>query len=194
VEHVILFAGPMGAGKTTAIRALSEIEVVTTEAANTDRVTADKPTTTVALDYGEISVSDEEKVRLYGIPGQRRFDFMWRILKERAVGMVLLVHNDAPDPVGLMLEFVDEFRELCDSGGAVVGVTRSDLHPGLSLTDYTDALERERPELMLPVMLVDPRDRGHMQLLLMSLIANIEARAMYRAALAAEQLHTEGVA
>ena len=73
-EHVILFAGPMGAGKTTAIRTLSDIEVVSTEAANSERNVVDKPTTTVALDYGEITLGDEEKIRLYGVPGQERFD------------------------------------------------------------------------------------------------------------------------
>ena len=102
----------MGSGKTTAIRSLSEIEVVATEAANTERDVVDKPTTTVALDYGEIALGDEDKVRLYGIPGQRRFDFMWSILRERAEGMVLLVNNDAPDPVGLMLQYLDDFIEL----------------------------------------------------------------------------------
>ena len=75
-EHVILVAGPMGAGKTTAIRSLSEIEVVSTEAANTDRETADKETTTVALDYGEITVGEDDKVRMYGVPGQNRFDVL----------------------------------------------------------------------------------------------------------------------
>ena len=62
--HVVIFAGPMGAGKTTAIKTLSEIDVVSTEAANTDRDTVNKATTTVALDYGEIGLSDVEKVRL----------------------------------------------------------------------------------------------------------------------------------
>ena len=57
MEHVILFAGPMGAGKTTAIRSLSDIPVISTEAMNFDRTTSDKATTTVALDYGEIHVS-----------------------------------------------------------------------------------------------------------------------------------------
>ncbi|MEO5919716.1 MAG: ATP/GTP-binding protein, partial [Pseudolysinimonas sp.] len=114
MEHVILFAGPMGAGKTTAIKSLSDIPVISTEAANSDRQTADKATTTVALDYGEILVSDEEKIRLYGIPGQRRFDFMWRVLRDRAEGMVLLVNNDGPDPVDAMREFMIEFADLCD--------------------------------------------------------------------------------
>jgi signal recognition particle receptor subunit beta len=186
VEHIILFAGPMGAGKTTAIRTLSDIDVVSTEASNTDRVSADKATTTVALDYGEIGISDEEKIRLYGLPGQRRFEFMWGILRDRAEGMVLLVHNDAPDAVGAVREFIMDFFELVERGGLVIGITRSDLGPGPTLTDYTDALEREHPDLMVPVMLVDPRDRGHMELLLMTLVANIETRAAYGATLTTE--------
>ena len=101
-EHVILFTGPMGAGKTTAIQSLSDVPVVHTEADNTERHIADKPTTTVALDYGEITLGADEKVRLYGTPGQRRFDFMWAILRERARGMVLLINNDATDPIDLV--------------------------------------------------------------------------------------------
>src|SRR5664279_1499480 len=92
----------MGAGKTTAIQSLSEIEVVRTEANNSERHIVDKETTTVALDYGEILVDGDEKVRLYGIPGQERFSFMWSILKKRAKGMVLLVNSDAPDPLSLI--------------------------------------------------------------------------------------------
>ena len=115
-EHVILFTGPMGAGKTTAIQSLSEIEVVRTEANNSERHIVDKPTTTVALDYGEILVGAQEKVRLYGIPGQKRFNFMWTILKKRAKGMVLLVNTDAPDPIGELLFFLKEFREALRQG------------------------------------------------------------------------------
>ena len=186
VEHTILFAGPMGAGKTTAIRTLSDIEVVSTEAANSDRAQSDKATTTVALDYGEISINDEEKLRLYGLPGQRRFEFMWRILRERAEGLVLLVHIDAQDAVASVREFIIEFFDLVERGGVVVGVTRSDLAPGPTVTDFTDALEAQHPDLMVPVLLVDPRDRGHMELLLMTLVANLESRAAYGAALGAE--------
>ncbi|WBU39210.1 GTP-binding protein [Homoserinibacter sp. YIM 151385] len=177
-EHVILFAGPMGAGKTTAVEALSEIEMVRTEAGNTDRETADKATTTVALDYGEITLDEEDKVRLYGVPGQKRFDFMWSILKERARGLILLVHNDAPDSIDQMIEYLDEFAELDARGGVVIGVTRSDLELGPPLDDYSAALRLRRPELVVPVYTVDPRDQDQMRTMLMTLIANIEIRAM----------------
>ena len=180
-EHVILFAGPMGSGKTTAIRSLSEIEVVATEAANTERDVVDKPTTTVALDYGEIALGDEDKVRLYGIPGQRRFDFMWSILRERAEGMVLLVNNDAPDPIATMLEFLDEFADLYDRGGVVIGISRTDVMRTPAVGDYTAALAVARPGLVVPVLGVDPRNAQHMRTALMALIVNIEMRASFAA-------------
>jgi len=178
-EHVILFAGPMGAGKTTAIQTLSETEVVLTEAANTERDVVDKATTTVALDYGEIMVSDEEKVRLYGVPGQRRFDFMWEILKERAVGMILLVNNDAPDPIALALEFLEEFSELNTRGGVVMGISRSDVAGGPSVDDYSAAIHAVYPDLVVPVFTVDTRNSSQMRLALMTLIMNIEARSAF---------------
>ena len=168
----------MGAGKTTAIESLSEIEVVRTEANNSERHIADKPTTTVALDYGEILVGGEEKVRLYGIPGQQRFNFMWSILKKRAEGMILLVNSDAPDPIAEMLFFLDEFRELYDRGGVVVGVTRADVIAGPTLADFSGALERTNPGLVIPVFTVDPRERDQMEDVLLALIVNIEMRTV----------------
>jgi hypothetical protein len=178
-EHVILFCGPMGAGKTTAIRALSEIKVVSTEAANTDRATSDKPTTTVALDYGEITVGDDEKIRLYGIPGQRRFDFMWRILAARAEGMMLLVNNDARDPIGHMLDFVEQFRDLYHRGGIVVGVSRTDIAPEPSVAEYADALAQVHSDLVIPVFTVDSRDVEQMNVMLLTLVANMEMRSAF---------------
>ena len=184
-EHVILFAGPMGAGKTTAIQSLSEIEVVRTEATNSERHIVDKATTTVALDYGEILIGADEKVRLYGIPGQKRFSFMWAILKKRAEGMMLLVNSDAPDPIGEMTFFLDEFRELYDRGGVVIGITRSDVKQGPTIGDFADALERTNPGLIIPVFTVDPRDKDQMESMLLALVVNIEMRAAFGAMTAA---------
>jgi signal recognition particle receptor subunit beta len=167
----------MGAGKSTAIGTLSEIDVVATEAANSERDVADKPTTTVALDYGEITVGQDDKVRLYGVPGQRRFDFMWEILKERAIGMVLLVNNDAPDPIAQALEFLADFEELHGRGGVVIGVSRTDIVASPSVEDYSDAIAVARPDLLVPVFTVDTRNEDHMRMLLMTLILNIEMRA-----------------
>jgi signal recognition particle receptor subunit beta len=176
-EHVILFAGPMGAGKTTAVQTLSEVPVVSTEAANSERDVVDKPTTTVALDYGEITIGAEDKVRLYGVPGQERFDFMWTILAERAKGLVLLINNDDVDPVRSVLGFLDRFDDLCSRSGVVIGISRTDVRSEPTVGTYLDAIAAARPGLMVPVFTVDPRDLATMTTLLTSLIANIEMRA-----------------
>ncbi|MGV8886272.1 MAG: GTP-binding protein [Microbacteriaceae bacterium] len=175
-EHVILFAGPMGAGKTTAIQALSEIDMVSTEAANTERHVVDKETTTVALDYGEITIGDDEKVRLYGVPGQRRFDFMWTILKERAKGLILLVNNDSPDPVARAIEYLGSFSELVEQGRAVVGVSRRDVARAPHPDAYADAIAAAFPGTLIPVFTVDPRRTDQMTTVLLTLIATLESR------------------
>lgn len=179
-EHVILFAGPMGAGKTTGIRSLSEIDVVSTEASNTDREQADKDTTTVALDYGEIMLGPDDKVRLYGVPGQKRFDFMWEILQQRAMGLLLLVAADSPAPHVEVGDHLGAFVDLARRGGLVIGVSRTDLGPD-------DVVDRVRtiaaallPERSTPVLAVDPRDPVQMRMMLMTLIADIEMRSLVK--------------
>ena len=167
----------MGAGKTTAISTLSEIPVVSTEADNSERDVVDKATTTIALDYGEITISEDEKVRLYGVPGQRRFDFMWSILKERARGLVLLVNNDAADPVALALEYLASFEELVAARTVVLGVTRTDEAPEPGLALYRAALSSAWPGAMIPVLSVDPRKTGQMHTALLMLVAIIDAEA-----------------
>ena len=84
--YKIIIAGPVGAGKTEAIRVLSDKGVVSTEEAASDDVKKMKKTTTVAMDYGIMKLDSNEQVRLYGTPGQKRFDFMWDILSENALG------------------------------------------------------------------------------------------------------------
>jgi signal recognition particle receptor subunit beta len=95
----IVIAGGFGVGKTTAVGAISEIDVLTTEAAMTevaaeiDRTghTPEKTLTTVALDFGRITIDSEIKLYLFGTPGQDRFGFMWRDITEGALGALVIV-------------------------------------------------------------------------------------------------------
>jgi signal recognition particle receptor subunit beta len=125
VEHKILFTGTMGAGKTTAIAAVSEIAPIRTEVRNSDASVA-KATTTVGLDYGELTLDNGEKLRLYGTPGQIRFDFMWRILARGALGLVILVDNSRPDPLADLDVYLDGFAELIEKTACVIGVGRTE--------------------------------------------------------------------
>jgi signal recognition particle receptor subunit beta len=95
----IVIAGGFGVGKTTAVGAISEVTPLTTEAAMTsvaaevDRtgIVPAKTTTTVALDFGCITIDEEMKLYLFGTPGQERFGFMWRDLTFGALGALVIV-------------------------------------------------------------------------------------------------------
>jgi len=76
-QHKIIFAGPVGAGKTTAISVISDIPIVSTDESASDMTLVRKPNTTVAMDYGLMKLDGQERVHLYGTPGQERFNFMW---------------------------------------------------------------------------------------------------------------------
>ena len=97
LQNKILFIGPMGAGKTTAIQSLSEGNAATTEVRNSNRELYDKQTTTVAMDYGFIQLDENQQVHLYGIPGQKHFEPVWPVIAKGAIGAVLLVNAGHPD-------------------------------------------------------------------------------------------------
>ena len=99
-EFKIIFSGPVGAGKTTAIAAVSDIPPVTTETQPTDETKDLKATTTIAMDYGVLRLDGDERLHLYGTPGQSRFSFMRDILAEGAIGVILLVTNTRGDAAG----------------------------------------------------------------------------------------------
>ncbi|HLS05249.1 MAG TPA: ATP/GTP-binding protein [Wenzhouxiangella sp.] len=170
--YKIVFAGPVGAGKSTAIETLSDIAVVATEAAATDDVGDLKPTTTVAMDYGLMKLSNGDQVRLYGTPGQKRFDFMWDILSRDALGLVLMLDASAADAVADLNKYVSEFRQLIDDTTLVVGITHTDVSQNSVRHRIADELLRmDLPPL---VMDADARNRHEMTRLIKMLVATID--------------------
>ena len=97
-EYKILFTGAMGAGKTTAISAVSETPPVVTDVHNSDLSVA-KARTTVGLDFGQFTLDNGDRIRLFGTPGQTRFDFLWKILSKNALGIIILTDNSSRDPL-----------------------------------------------------------------------------------------------
>lgn len=171
-EVKLLFAGPMGAGKTTAIRAISEVEPIATEVANTDLVESAKLETTVAMDYGQLTLDNGDTLRLYGSPGQRRFDFMWRLLADGALGIVVLLDNSRADPLADLEHFVVAFAPMIAAGRVVIAPGRLDTHPSPSLDDYLARLDALGH--FVPVVPADVRRRDDVLRLLDVLFEQIE--------------------
>ena len=114
INFKLVVTGPFAAGKTTFISTVSEIPVVSTETATTDGRDV-KDATTVTLDFGKISVVDEEmlmELYLFGTPGQTRFDFMWEILARGMIGYVLLVDASMPETFAEAADIKKRFDEI----------------------------------------------------------------------------------
>jgi signal recognition particle receptor subunit beta len=168
----IIFTGPMGAGKTTAIASISEIPPISTEVRCSDEALARKETTTVAMDYGYFSLEDGIRIHLYGTPGQERFNYMWRILSQGGIGLVLLLDNANPAPLDDMVFYLDEFDEFIKATGVVIGVTRMDVSRRLQLEDYRNKL-LERGQIF-PVFEIDARQPNDVKILIHALLATLQ--------------------
>jgi signal recognition particle receptor subunit beta len=93
----MVVTGPFAAGKTEFISSVSEIDVVSTERRISSLSEQIKESTTVAMDFGRITVGPDLVLYLFGTPGQRRFDFMWEILSEGMLGFVVMVDSTRPE-------------------------------------------------------------------------------------------------
>ncbi|VEI88001.1 small GTP-binding protein domain [Nocardiopsis dassonvillei] len=167
----IVVAGGFGAGKTTLVSAVSEVESLHTEEVMTsesvgvddlDGVEA-KATTTVALDFGRITLDGSTVVYLFGTPGQRRFSFMWEELTEGALGTVVLADTRR---LADSFDAIDFF----ESRGVpfVVAVNCFDGQRTHRADDVRVALDLEE---RVPLLLCDARDRESVKEVLVELVA-----------------------
>lgn len=169
-QYKIVFGGTMGSGKTTAITTLSEVEVLMTEAFNTDTDSHSKLLTTVGIDYGEISLGEGVKVGLYGTPGQDRFDFIWSVICKGAIGTIVMIDHAAENPLNDLAQYVQSFQPF--SNNIVIAITHIDRKPERTLAIYREWLSAQG--LNYPLFFVDARQRDDVLLLVETLIATIE--------------------
>ncbi|HET9048899.1 MAG TPA: GTP-binding protein [Chiayiivirga sp.] len=173
-EFKIVFTGPMGAGKTTAIAAISEVPPVRTEVNNSDRMSHEKESTTVGFDLGRITLPNGRVVRLYGTPGQARYRFMWNILGAGAAGAIILLDASQPGAGVQLDQFVDTFAPLVPPGAIVVGVGRTE-QPGAT-NSATFATRLANRGILVPVISVDVRQADDVRILVRALVCILEAQ------------------
>ena len=171
-HYKIIFTGPVGAGKTTAISAVSDIPVIKTDENASDMTKQRKDSTTVAMDYGAISLDGGERIHLYGTPGQERFNFMWEILTQGGLGLVLLIDNTRADPFQDMRFFLTSFDSFIAERKIAIGVTQMDIQGTPTLEDYHENIKEFG--LNPPIFEVDARKKKDVSLLLQALLYSLD--------------------
>ena len=136
----MVVTGPFSAGKTEFIRSVSEIDVVSTERKiSSVQEKAVKEATTVAMDFGRITVDDDLVLYLFGTPGQRRFDFMWEILSEGMLGFVVMVDSTRPETFREARSILETFRAYAPTP-YVVAANKQDVKDAWEVDDMRHAL------------------------------------------------------
>lgn len=160
VSAKIVVAGGFGVGKTTLVGSVSEIPPVATEAVMTEasvatdnlKSTPDKKTTTVAMDFGRITLDDELILYLFGTPGQARFWFMWDDLVRGALGAIVIVDTRRLADCFEAIDYFEKRRRL----PFVIGINTFDGVLEHDVDDIREALE-VGPDV--PVLPFDARDQ-----------------------------------
>ena len=164
----IVVTGPFAAGKTTLIRTISEITVLSTEReiSSESEARVGKAQTTVAMDFGRIGIDSDLVLYLFGTPGQDRFEFMWEVLGEGMLGYVLLVDAGRPDSVQEAIAILAAFRKMA-AVPYVVAVNRSE---GLGPDDESQVRTVLDLAPSVPVVACDATDKSSVKTVLLALL------------------------
>ena len=160
--HKVLIAGGFGSGKTTLVGAISEVRPLRTEEALTTASiglddlagVSGKTTTTVALDFGRITLGQSVSLYLFGMPGQRRFWDLWEGLAEGAVGALVLADTRR---IEQSFEVLDQLETHTAGLPFAVAVNQFPDSPWYGEDELTDALDLPP---RTPVTSCDARDRA----------------------------------
>lgn len=150
----MVVTGPFSSGKTQFIQTVSEIDVVATERKISSESERIKETTTVAMDFGRITVDDDLVLYLFGTPGQKRFDFMWEILSEGMLGFVVMVDSSRPETFREARRILETFRAYAPTP-YVVAANKQDLEDAWDPDDMRIALRLSPEVKLLPCIATD---------------------------------------
>ena len=172
----MVVTGPFNAGKTEFIRSVSEIDVVSTERRISSESERVKETTTVAMEFGRITVDNDLVLYLFGTPGQKRFDFMWEILSEGMLGFVVMVDSTRPETFREARSILETFRAYAPTP-YVVAANKQDQEDAWEASDIRIALRLDPKVKLLPCIAPDKETVKNVLLeLLYSILAEIDAK------------------
>jgi small GTP-binding protein len=168
----MVVTGPFNAGKTQFIRSVSEIDVVSTERSiSSASEKTVKESTTVAMDFGRITVDDALVLYLFGTPGQRRFDFMWEILSEGMLGFVVMVDSTRPETFREARSILETFHAYAPTP-YVVAANKQDMKDAWDVGDMRHVLRLDSKVKLISCVATD---RNSVKAILLELLYTILA-------------------
>jgi uncharacterized protein len=171
----MVVTGPFNAGKTAFIRSVSDIDVVSTERRISSSLERIKQATTVAMDFGRITVDRDLMMYMFGTPGQKRFDFMWEILSEGMLGFVVMVDSTRPETFREARHILETFRAYAPTPYLVVA-NKQDCAEAWDLDDMRIALRLSAGDLLLPCVATE---RESVKKVLLELLYHILAEMAF---------------
>lgn len=165
----MVITGAVASGKTEFIKAISEIDVISTERKATDETSLLKKETTVAMDFGRIAIAEDLVLHLFGTPGQKRFDFMWEILSEGMLGLIVLVDSTRPDTFRETIRII-EFFTAYRKTPFVVACNKQDVENAWTPEDIRYSLRLPDTVKILPCV---AKDRAQVRNILLELLYTI---------------------
>lgn len=167
----LLVSGAPKAGKSCLVQSLSDSQMISSNIYQNAPHLAPEGTEDVMLDYGETGLDDDRFLEIYGTPGQRRFQFMWKTLCKRSIGLIIMIDNRRPNPIGDLQIYLENFGDLISHRSIVVGLNFADAPGGLSPEEYSQYLRTAG--WSIPVVPLDPRVRADALYALSILLASL---------------------
>ncbi len=171
-DFKIIFSGPAGAGKTTAIRSISDIDPLASDETAGNMAREQNPGTSSAMDYGLLTLEQGGRIHLYGAAGRESINFMQDIHSPGGIGLILLLSNTRPNPFGDLQLFLETFKGFIDGHKLAIGVTQMDINRHPTLDDYHLQLESNGGKI--PIFEVDARQKRDVSLLVEALLYSID--------------------
>ncbi|MEN5179527.1 GTP-binding protein [Comamonas odontotermitis] len=162
MQHLIkriVLVGPMGIGKTTAIRSLCGSLAIECEVPNLDKQAHAKETTTVGLDFGEIKLDDNDTLQVYGCPGQERYDFVREWALSLAFGAIVMVDIHEPNALEHTATLIQQCFRSPKLQVVVVLISRP---ASAAQQEMFTVRLSNYPQCAVPVLSADPRNPAQM--------------------------------
>ncbi len=168
----LVITGSVNSGKTTFVKTISEIAPITTDELVTELdVKKLKTTTTVAMDYGKRTIDDDVTLHIYATPGQERFDFMWDVIAQGAMGVIFLADSTDMESIENTKRIIQYFSERYQIP-YLLCVTKTDLPNSIGYAKVLKHIGRI-DIFAMPCCAIDKEDVKNALIALLTLIIDV---------------------